>query len=120
GGCECLADCAQPSVIMIHPGGMADLSWTAVVYEPEAMPEECYADPSCAAASCVSPAAAGPLVFFVDGYSELADCSQAICDCDGGESGACIVEGATLVSGTPVAASSPWSPSEGSIGITFQ
>lgn len=120
-GCDCAAECAQPAVIMIHPGGQAELSWTAVIYQSEAMPEVCYSEPSCAQPTCISPVTPpSSLTFFIDGYPDLADCSEAICDCDGGESGACFVEGATLVAGTPVEASAEWAQSDISIGFTFE
>ena len=119
--CGCAAECAEPQVLLIYPGGVADLSWTAVVYQPEDMPAVCYFDESCVQATCVSPTQPPTqLNFLVDGYPELGDCSEAICDCDGGEIGSCIVEGAKLVAGTPVVASGEWSQSVESIGITFQ
>lgn len=121
GGCECLAECAEPSVLMIYPGGSAELDWTAVIYESQAMPAECYGDQSCVQPTCVSPVLPpAELMFFVDAYADVADCSEAICDCDGGESGSCIVEGATLVSGAPATASGEWSQSADSINIMFE
>jgi len=121
GGCECAADCAQQSVTVIYPAGSVELSWTAVVYENEAMPEACYFDEVCAAPSCVSPASPNEaLEFIVDAYSALANCAEAICDCDGGVAGSCTVEGATLVSGPAVAGAAVWNPSDDSIAIIFE
>ncbi len=119
--CACAADCAQPVVTMIHPGGAYQTSWIQRVYTTDEMPEACYEDPTCVQPDCLmANNATSPLVFLADGYAELGDCTEAICDCDGGVAGSCIVEGAMTVAGAPTIAETTWDPGALTITITFE
>ncbi|MFO0549037.1 MAG: hypothetical protein U0271_11660 [Polyangiaceae bacterium] len=119
--CGCAADCAIPTVIMILPNGSYSMTWARSVFEPTSMPLACYADPDCYSDTCLEGKdATAALRFSVAAYPELGDCSQAICDCDPGTVGSCVVDGATIVGGAPVSASTDWSPGDPDIVITVQ
>ncbi len=119
--CGCAADCAQPEVTMIYPGGSYTTSWVKRVFVQEAMPAACYEDPLCEQPSCwMQDQPNGALVFLADGYPDLGDCNEAICDCDGGLTGSCIVSGATIVSGTPAVAQTEWDAAADTITLRFE
>ena len=121
GSCGCPADCAQPIVTMIYPGGSYATSWVKQIFAPEEMPAECYNDPGCVQPSCMmGDLPNSPLVFLADGYPDLGDCNEAICDCDGGLVGSCIVSGATIVSGTPAVAQTEWDATADTITLRFE
>lgn len=121
GSCGCAADCALPFVVMVHPGGSYELSWTAIVYNDVAMPASCYGDGNCVAPTCPLGDVPGEsLRFLVDGYSELGDCAAAPCTCDGGVAGSCTLTDATIVAGAATVASGEWAVSDTGVTITFQ
>jgi hypothetical protein len=119
GGCNCAADCALPTVILLAPGGSYTTSWSPGIFESVEMPEECYSDPTCIAPTCLLPRpASDPLLFGSSGYPTVT-CSAMDCDCTPDASGSCQIQDATT-SGTEVLASTQWNPGDETITIVFE
>jgi hypothetical protein len=109
--CACAADCAQPIVTLVAPGGHVDLTWQGSVFLSAMMPANCYADPNCTSSTCLVETAppAGALTFGASAWTMATGCGVAPCmDCTPDASGTCIMN-ANTVGGTEIKGQATWS-----------
>lgn len=97
-GCECAADCAQPYVVRIAPGGHYDATWIGYVYDTADMPAACYSDATCKGAGSYCPierVAPPALDVLVPAYPG-ATCDGTPCTCTPDATGSCLAFAGTV------------------------
>lgn len=120
----CAADCGIPPVIMIAAGGLYELEWTGVLYEPTEMPEGCFFEPQYPGPqSCHQQlvASAGDYTIATNAWSAASGCQDPSgCNCTPDTDGACQLEAPAFVEGEASTQSGVVTyPSENAVEIVF-
>jgi hypothetical protein len=122
----CTADCPQPPLIFVAPGGSYETSWSGTYREQVAMPAACYAGANPVDASdntCAQTvvATAGDYTLTVNAWDELQGCENATCGCTPDVNGSCKLETyEAWLDGEPRSASATVSyPSANTIDVVF-